>query len=181
MTTLILLPQVVDIAGSIPVVAPGGIADGRGLAAALTLGAQGVNIGTRFLASVESPISSQWKQDILAAQSEDTLKFEVWNDIFPPPSGGYPVIPRVLASPFVKKWMNSRDKVKLDAERLQAEIGTAVEHGTWGELLPFTGQTAGLIDEVLPAGEIVRRIMATAEETLKATSSLLTPVPKRSK
>lgn len=111
-TTLALLPQVVDISGSILVVAAGGIADGRGLAAALTLGAQGINIGTRFLASVESPISHQWKQHILTAQSEDTLKFEAWNDIFPPGEGGYPVIPRMLPSPFVNQWVNRRDDAK---------------------------------------------------------------------
>ncbi|MBI4338352.1 MAG: nitronate monooxygenase [Chloroflexi bacterium] len=173
-TTLTLLPQIVDIAGSIPVVAAGGIADGRGLAAALTLGAQGINIGTRFLASVECPASPQWKQAILAAQSEDTLKFEAWNDIFPVPEGGYPVVPRVLSSPFVEEWMNRREDASRESERLQGEIGAAIEQGTWGELLPFTGQTAGLIHEVLPAGEIVRRIMAEATQTLRAASKLLT-------
>ncbi|MBI4201803.1 MAG: nitronate monooxygenase, partial [Chloroflexi bacterium] len=150
-TTLALLPQVVDIADLTPVVAAGGIADGRGLAAALTLGAQGINIGTRFLASVECPISPLWKQAILAAHSEDTLKFEPWNDIFPVPEGGYNVAPRVLSSPFVEEWMNRREDARRESERLQGEIGGAIEQGTWGELLPFTGQTAGLIHEVLPA------------------------------
>jgi nitronate monooxygenase/enoyl-[acyl-carrier protein] reductase II len=172
-TTLALLPQIVDIAGSIPVVAAGGIADGRGLAAALILGALGINIGTRFLASVECPASPQWKQDILAAQSEDTLKFEAWNDIFPVPEGGYPVVPRVLTSSFVNQWMNKRDNARRESERLQEEIGTAIEQGSLGDLLPFTGQSAGLIHEVLPAGEIVRRIMAEAEATLKAATKLL--------
>ncbi|MBM3926425.1 MAG: nitronate monooxygenase [SAR202 cluster bacterium] len=172
--TLALLPQVVDIAGSTPVVAAGGIADGRGLAAALTLGAQGISIGTRFLASVECPINSQWKRDIVAAQSEDTLKFEPWNDIFPAPADGYHVIPRVLSSSFVKEWMNRRDDARRESERLQEQIGTAIERGTWGELLPFTGQTAGFIHEVLPAGEIVRRIMAEASESLKAATKLFT-------
>jgi nitronate monooxygenase/enoyl-[acyl-carrier protein] reductase II len=54
-------PQVVDVAGSIPVLAAGGIADGRGMAAALMLGAQGINIGTRFLTSAEAPIADAWK------------------------------------------------------------------------------------------------------------------------
>jgi nitronate monooxygenase/enoyl-[acyl-carrier protein] reductase II len=66
---LVLLPQVVDAVSPIPVVAAGGIADGRGLAAALVLGAQGVNIGTRFLASTEAPINHKWKQAILSAES----------------------------------------------------------------------------------------------------------------
>ncbi|MBI3325685.1 MAG: nitronate monooxygenase [Nitrospinae bacterium] len=72
--TFALLPQVVDAVSPIPVVAAGGIADGRGLAAALVLGAQGINIGTRFLASVEAPISQGWKKCIVEANSEDAVK-----------------------------------------------------------------------------------------------------------
>jgi enoyl-[acyl-carrier protein] reductase II len=71
-----LVPQVVDAVAPIPVIAAGGITDGRGLAAAIALGAQGVNIGTRFLASVESRIPESWKQAIVAAESEDAVKVE---------------------------------------------------------------------------------------------------------
>ncbi|MBM3944728.1 MAG: nitronate monooxygenase [SAR202 cluster bacterium] len=166
-STLSLLPQVIDIAGRIPVVAAGGIADGRGLAAALVLGAQGVNIGTRFLASDESPISPKWKQDILNAHSEDTLKFEAWNDIFPSGEDGYPVAPRMLASPFTREWADRREEARRRAEHLQEEIGAASQKGTWGDMMPFTGQTAGLIHDVLPAADIIRRIMAEAKRTLK--------------
>ena len=60
--TMVMVPAVVDLAGTVPVVASGGIADGRGIAAALTLGAQGVNLGTRFLATTEMRISDRWKQ-----------------------------------------------------------------------------------------------------------------------
>ena len=67
--TSVLVPQVVDIAGSTPVVASGGVGDGRALAAALALGAQGVNVGTRFLASAEMGIPEAWKQAIVAADS----------------------------------------------------------------------------------------------------------------
>ncbi|MFZ0532519.1 MAG: nitronate monooxygenase [Anaerolineales bacterium] len=72
-TGLVLIPQVVDAVSPVPVVAAGGIADGRGLAAALVLGAQGVNLGTRFLASIEGPISDNWKQAILRAESQDAV------------------------------------------------------------------------------------------------------------
>ena len=82
---LALIPQVVDAVSPIPVVAAGGIADGRGLAAALVLGAQGINVGTRFLASVEAPVGQGWKQAILEAASEDAVKFDAWNDISPSP------------------------------------------------------------------------------------------------
>lgn len=118
---LALLPQVVDAVRPIPVVAAGGIADGRGLAAALVLGAQGVNIGTRFLASVEAPISAGWKQAILAAESEDVVKVEVWNDIIPlPGGGGYGTVPRALRTPFIEEWQQRRNDAKREAERLQS-------------------------------------------------------------
>jgi nitronate monooxygenase/enoyl-[acyl-carrier protein] reductase II len=69
-STMALVPQVVDAVSPIPVVAAGGIFDGRGIAAALMLGAVGVNLGTRFLASIEAPISEQWKQAIARANSK---------------------------------------------------------------------------------------------------------------
>src|SRR5205085_1711208 len=73
-STMALVPQVVDAVGPIPVVAAGGIGDGRGIAAALMLGAQGANMGTRFLASKEATVSDDWKDGILRAQSEDAIK-----------------------------------------------------------------------------------------------------------
>lgn len=96
---LALIPQVVDAVSPIPVIAAGGIADGRGLAAALALGAQGINIGTRFLASTEAPISAEWKQAILAAESEEAIRVEVWSDFLGALSGDYGTVPRALSSP----------------------------------------------------------------------------------
>src|SRR6185503_18971533 len=64
-STMVLVPAVVDVAGEVPVVAAGGIADGRGIAAALALGAQGVSMGTRFLASQEMRIDPAWKDRII--------------------------------------------------------------------------------------------------------------------
>ena len=83
-STMVLVPQVVDIAGEIPVVAAGGIADGRGLAAALALGAQGACLGTRFLASTEMSIASEWKQRILDADALDTVKVTNSERVMPP-------------------------------------------------------------------------------------------------
>ena len=73
-STMALVPQVVDAVSPIPVVAAGGIYDGRGIAAAFMLGAVGVNMGTRFLASKEAPIDDDWKQAIIEAHSEDAVK-----------------------------------------------------------------------------------------------------------
>ena len=165
---LALIPQVVDAVAPIPVVAAGGIADGRGLAAALVLGAQGVNIGTRFLASEEAPIADAWKQAIVAAQSEDAVKVEVMNDIFPPPAraGTYAVAPRALRTPFIDEWQPKRDEARREAARLRGEVMAALQQGRMHEVVPFTGQTAGLIRDVLPAAEIVRRLAAEAEAAL---------------
>jgi enoyl-[acyl-carrier protein] reductase II len=167
-STMLLVPQVVDLAGSIPVLAAGGIADGRGLAAALMLGAQGANIGTRFLASNEASAPDQWKQAILTAESEDAIRFHVWRSIMPPSGGAtYDTVPRILHTPFVDTWHELPDEAERSAERLQGEIFAAVREGRSHEILPFTGQTAGLIDEILPAGEIVRQIVAEAKKRLE--------------
>lgn len=171
-SALALVPQVVDAVSPIPVVAAGGIADGRGLAAVLVLGAQGINIGTRFLASKEAGGGESWKQAILAAESEDTLKVEFWNDIFPPPTDGYDTSPRALRTPFIEEWQQRREEARREAERLRGELMTAVQQGRMHEMTPLTGQTTGLIHEILPAGQIVRRIVAEGEQALREVASL---------
>jgi nitronate monooxygenase/enoyl-[acyl-carrier protein] reductase II len=149
------------------VLVAGGIADGRGLAAALVLGAQGANIGTRFLASEEASAHAGWKQAIIDAESEDVIRFEEWREFFPPAGGGaYDVVPRVIRTPFVDEWWGRRDEAGQAAERLRSEVMTSLREGRAHELVPFTGQTAGLIREILPAAEIVRRIVADAEQAL---------------
>jgi enoyl-[acyl-carrier protein] reductase II len=170
---LTLVPQVVDVAGSIPVMAAGGIADGRGMAAALMLGAQGINIGTRFLASTEAPIANEWKQALLAADSDETMKFDIWHDVFPPAAEAYYVAPRMLYSPFARQWEGRHDDARRQAKQLQDEIIGAIAAGSLGELLPFAGQTVGLLQEILPAAEITRGISAEAAEILRGATKLL--------
>jgi enoyl-[acyl-carrier protein] reductase II len=172
---LALIPQVVDAVRPIPVVAAGSMADGRGLAAALVLGAAGINVGTRFLASVEAPISQGWKQMIVEAASEDAVKFDAWNDINPPArSGGYGTVLRALRTPFIDQWQQRRDDAKQQAERLRGEVLAAVQQGRLHELMPVAGQSAGLIRDILPAGEIVRRMVAEAQQALERSTKLLT-------
>jgi nitronate monooxygenase/enoyl-[acyl-carrier protein] reductase II len=130
-------------------------------------------MGTRFLASVEAPISEDWKQAILAAESEEAIKADFWGDIFPATGSQYRVIPRVLRSSFVDEWQSRREDAKREAERLRAQVGAALAQGKFGELLPFTGQTVGSIHEILPAAEIVRRIVAEAEAALMGSAKLL--------
>jgi len=164
---LALIPQVVDAVSPIPVLAAGGIADGRGLAAALVLGAQGANVGTRFLASEEASAQADWKRAIIEADSEDAVRFEEWAEFFPPSGGGaYDVVPRVIRTPFVNRWRGRRDDARREAEQLRAEILGALRQGRAHELVPFAGQTAGLVRGIQPAGEIVREIVADAEQAL---------------
>jgi enoyl-[acyl-carrier protein] reductase II len=173
-STMALVPQVVD-AVDVPVVASGGIADGRGLAAALALGAQGVNIGTRFLASAEAAIPDSWKEAICAAQSEDAVKLLFADHALPAPTeGGYDSVPRALRTSFVESW-NARVPLGSEAAaELREGIQQAIRDHTSHELLPLTGQTAGLIRDVEPAAVIVRRIADDAASTLTSAGHWLT-------
>src|SRR5262249_25820317 len=102
-STIALGPQVVCAVSPIPVGAAwGGIFDGRGIAAALVLGASGVNLGTRFIATQEAPAPYTWKQAIIAAKSEDAIKVEVLNDISPlPGTAGFGTVLRSLRTDFL--------------------------------------------------------------------------------
>jgi enoyl-[acyl-carrier protein] reductase II len=169
-----LIPQVVDAVAPVPVLAAGAVADGRGLAAALVLGAQGANVGTRFLASEEASADESWKRTILATESEDVVRFEVWKEIFPAASeGAYETVPRVMRTSFVEEWQRRPEEARREAERLRSELMSMVRERRPHELVPFTGQTAGMIHDVLPAGEIVRRMLSEAEEALREANQNL--------
>jgi enoyl-[acyl-carrier protein] reductase II len=169
-----LVPQVADAVDPIPVLAAGGVADGRGLAAALVLGAQGANVGTRFLASHEASADEAWKQSILEARSQDAVRFEAWKEIFPPAGeGAYETVPRVMRTSFVEEWQRRPEEVRREAQRLRGELMSVVRERKPHELVPFTGQTAGMIHDVLAASEIVREMVSKAEEVLRKTSQLL--------
>jgi nitronate monooxygenase/enoyl-[acyl-carrier protein] reductase II len=166
--TMVLLPQVVDAVAPVPVVAAGGIADARGLAAALLLGAAGVNVGTRFVASSEAELPERWKERIVGARSEETVRAGFAEHVFPPVGpGGYPgTTPRVLRTGWVERYNADPEQARADRERLAAELIEAVRGGRGDELVPFTGQTVGLIDSVEPAREIIEEMVFGAEELL---------------
>ena len=169
-STMVLVPQVVDVAGDIPVVAAGGIADGRGVAAALALGAQGVSMGTRFLASTEMRIADDWKRRIVEADAADAVNGASSDRVLPPYNRpGARVEPRALRTPLIDQLREHPTWV--DPASLGPRMRDAVLAGRGHEYLPFSGQSAGLIDDVLPAGEIVRRVMAEAEAALAAAAS----------
>jgi nitronate monooxygenase/enoyl-[acyl-carrier protein] reductase II len=166
-STMVLVPQVVDVAGATPVVAAGGIGDGRGLAAALALGAQGVAMGTRFLASVEMRIDEEWKRLLVEASSRDAQHDELLDLLLPPYNRPhYPAVGRMLPTAFSKRWTGHPEELAARAGELAPTIVSSVLAGRGHEYVPFAGQSVGLVDEVLPAAEIVHRTCSQASAIL---------------
>ena len=167
-STMTLVPQVVDAVSPVPVVAAGGIFDGRGIAAALMLGAVGVNLGTRFITSTEAPAPEEWKQAITAAKSEDAIKVDVINDISPlPGTEGFHTVPRSLPTAFLDDWSGEREAARRDRDRLRGQIVATTQAGRQHECVLWAGQTAGGINEILSVGEIMRRLIAETEAALR--------------
>jgi enoyl-[acyl-carrier protein] reductase II len=166
-STMALVPQVVDVAGETPVVAAGGICDGRGLAAALALGAQGVAMGTRFLASAEMRVDEAWKRMLIEASSRDAKQDELLDVLLPPYNRPhYPAVGRMLPTAFARRWNGRTEELSARACELAPAIVSSVLAGGGHEYLPFAGQSVGLINEVLPAAEIVHRTWRQASAIL---------------
>jgi len=178
-TTMALVPCVVDVAGKTPVVAAGGITDARGLVAALALGAQGVSMGTRFLASQEANVHPHYQKRLLAATEKDTVRTTLFGH-------GWPNAPhRTLRTAFVEEWL--RDEARGSAQRPdEPRIGQTRVAGQTIPLHRFMGfppnrdasgdidsmdllmgQGAGLVNDIRPAGEIVRGVTAEAEQIIR--------------
>lgn len=169
-STMVLVPAVVDMAGDTPVVAAGGIVDGRGLAACLALGAQGVSMGTRFLASREMAIRDTWKQKILAADPSDAVKMINTERIFPPFSRDVThAEPRSLRTSLVDQL--ATDPESVDPAMLGPILTTEIPLGGGDDHIPLAGQSAGLIHEILGAKEIVDRTISEARQILVSLAS----------
>jgi len=158
LTTMALVPQVVD-AVSIPVVAAGGIADGRGVAAALMLGAQGVQVGTRFLVAHECTVSQAYKDRVLKAK-----------DLATTVTGrrtGHPI--RSLRTPFVQRLVELERDAQTDEELHGLTVGALRKAAQDGDLENgqfMAGQIAALVRREEPAADIVRDLMEGAERVL---------------
>ena len=171
MATMALTPMVVDAVAPIPVLAAGGIADGRGLAAALALGADGVLLGTRFLASHEAPLHEDFKQAIVQSDGHDTVLTEL-----PDVAAGivWPgAMSRAKRNSFIERWAGREWALRQHQAEVLAHIQAARMAGQSDEAPLSYGQDAGLIKDILPAGEIVRRIATEAEDILSVRLPLL--------
>jgi NAD(P)H-dependent flavin oxidoreductase YrpB (nitropropane dioxygenase family) len=163
--SLALVPMVVDAVAPIPVLAAGGIADGRGLAAALALGADGVLLGTRFLASRESPLHPNFKQAIVDSDGHDTLLSEI-----PDIAAGvvWPgAMSRSRRNRFIERWAGREWALRRGRAEALAGVQAARKSGDAEEAVLSMGQDAGLIHDIPPAAEIVARIAADAERILR--------------
>jgi len=153
-STITLVPQVVDAVSPIPVVAAGGIFDGRGIAGALMLGAAGVNLGTRFIATQEAPAPEEWKQAIAQARSDDAIKVDVLNDISPlPGTAGFGTVLRSLHTPFLDEWSAKRDEARRNRDRLRQQIVSTTQAGQPHATLLTAGQSAGGIKDIPSVAE----------------------------
>lgn len=159
-TTMCLVPQVVD-AVEIPVIAAGGIADGRGVAASFMLGAEGVQIGTRFLASEECQINPTFKELVLKAKDTD--------NVVTGRTTGHPC--RNIKTKFSKMLAKGENDGTLTPEKFEeitlGSLRKAVQDGNVEKGSFLCGLIAGMINEVKPCSEIVKEIMEQAEKLLK--------------
>ena len=159
LTTMALVPQVVD-AVDVPVLAAGGIADGRGIAAAFMLGARGVQVGTRFLCATECQVHPNYKKKILAARDIDTVV-----------TGkrlGHPV--RCLKNPFARSFGQMEYDSSLTNEEIETfgagSLRKAAVEGDMENGSIMAGQIAALVKEEQPAAQIIREMFAQAEQLL---------------
>lgn len=175
-STLPLVPAVVDLvaqrAPAAMVVAAGGIADGRGLAAALTLGAEGVLVGTRFYASAESLGHDKAKARIVDASGEATVRTSVFDTVrgYSWPDG---ITGRALRNDFTERWHGRESELTASLDREKPRYQAAAAHGDVDTIVVFSGEGADLVDDVPPAGEIVTRLVAEAERALTAVKKQL--------
>lgn len=158
-TTMVLVPQIAD-AVKIPVIAAGGVADGRGMAAAFMLGAQGVQIGTRFVASVEAQVHENYKNYIVKAKDIDSRVTGR--------STGHPV--RALRNQMTKLYLE-KEQEGVPFEELElltlGSLRKAVVDGDVVNGSVMAGQSAAMIHDILPCKEIIEKLLAQAEEVMK--------------
>ena len=167
--TMAFVPVVVDLAGDVPVLAAGGIADGRGVAAALALGAAGAVVGTRFQATHEAVVPASVTTALLAGTAEKTERSTVLDVVrgsaWPAQYPG-----RSLPHPLLEQWRGREDELRADPTAVVEAYRAGVADGS----LPppvWAGEGVDLVTRLEPAGELVTRLAAEAREALRRASS----------
>jgi NAD(P)H-dependent flavin oxidoreductase YrpB (nitropropane dioxygenase family) len=165
MASLPLVPMMIKAVAPLPVLSAGGIADGRGLAAALALGADGVLLGTRFMATPEAPIHANFKQAIVKSDGHDTVLTEI------PDLASQRVWPgamsRAQRNNFIERWSGREWALRQNAREVGKQLAAARAAGDVDNASLSFGQDAGLIDSIKSVREVVQEIVADAEEIIK--------------
>ncbi len=177
-SVLSLVPAVVDAIAPVPVIAAGGIADGRGLVAALALGAEAVWVGTRLVASQEAYAHDEYKRRIVETEASDTVR----TTIFGPEWPHQPI--RVMRNWIVNEWIKREQEVvylpdakpigetilggqRIPLPKFSSLPPTPDASGDFEEMALIAGESAGLVKEIQPAGEIVREIAEEARQIIE--------------
>ena len=170
--TIGLVPAVVDAVGpSIPVVAAGGIADGRGLAAALSLGAAGVSMGTRFTATRESLWDQAMKEKAVASGGDDTAQTRVFDIVRGAP---WPAIypGRALRNEFFDNWHGKEETLAGQQKQVEATY-LASNANDFGQRVVWTGEGVDLVRDIPSARDVIQRTVDQAAEVLRAGAALV--------
>lgn len=165
MASLPLLAMMVKAVAPLPVLCAGGVADGRGLAAALALGAEGVLLGTRFMATPEAPIHPNFKQAIVESDGHDTVLTEI------PDLASQRVWPgamsRAQRNGFVQRWAGREWALRQNAQEIGRQVSAARAAGDINNASLSFGQDAGLIDSIKSVREVIRDTISEAEAIIK--------------
>ncbi len=165
-TTIDIVPAIVDLAaGRVPVVAAGGIGDGRGLAAMMMLGASGILMGTRFYASQECDGAEEAKRRICAARAGTTTRGIIFdlsrNNVWPAPFNG-----RCLINDHACRWMGREIELLQNVKAVASDYAAARAAGNFDVAAVIAGEAVGLIHDIPPAADIIDRIVAEADQIL---------------
>jgi nitronate monooxygenase len=172
--TLSLVPAVVDLAGPTPVLAAGGIGDGRGLAAALTLGAGGVLLGTRFQATLEALVPSSTTKAILEARGDDTERSGVLDiSLGSPWPRRYSA--RTIRNPFVDRWRGKEEQLAADPVEAHRLYEQAVAEGELPAVPLWAGEGVDLITDLPSAADLIGVLASQAERALEKAARSLGP------
>ena len=169
--TLPLVPAVMDAVSPIPVLAAGGIADGRGLAAMLALGAAGAVIGTRFCATREALIRPAAKDRLLRAKAGDTIRTRVFDEVlgldWPAPITG-----RALRNRFLDTWAEHPAELQANPST-RDEYRAAQQNGDYDTAVIWAGEAVDLIGDIPSASDLVKEIGDSAEQHLRRLAGIL--------
>jgi len=165
-STLPLVPAVADAVAPVPVIAAGGIADGRGIAAALMLGAEGVWIGTRFLATTECAVSDAYKARVIAATGSDTVLTDVFDIArgMPWPEG---VSGRAIRNQFVDRWERREDELRAWAAEHRDEYRGLGPESEITETAIWAGEASSFVTRIESAADVVRELVTDATDVIR--------------